>query len=47
MAAAVVIETPMHKDEPRDALMRLEPMGNFGSVKDIVDAVLYRQGWAR
>lgn len=36
-----IVETPMHKDEPRDALMRLEPMGKIASVKDIVDAVLY------
>jgi NAD(P)-dependent dehydrogenase (short-subunit alcohol dehydrogenase family) len=31
----------MHKDEPKDALKRLEPMGGIASIKDIVDAVLY------
>ena len=36
-----IVETPMHRDEPKDALKRLQPMGKIGSIKDVVDAVLY------
>lgn len=36
-----VVETPLHKDDPKDALRKLQPMGRIASVKDIVDAVLY------
>ena len=36
-----VVDTPLHKDDPRDFLKTLQPMGRIGSVKDIVDAVLY------
>jgi NAD(P)-dependent dehydrogenase (short-subunit alcohol dehydrogenase family) len=36
-----VVETPMHKDDPRDVLQRFQPMGKIVRVKDIVDAVLY------
>ena len=36
-----VVDTPLHKDDPTDFLKTLQPMGRIGSVKDIVDAVLY------
>jgi NAD(P)-dependent dehydrogenase (short-subunit alcohol dehydrogenase family) len=35
------VETPLHKDDPKDALRQLQPMGKISSVKDIVEAVLY------
>ena len=36
-----VVDTPMHKDDPKDFLKTLQPMGKIASVKDVVDAVLY------
>jgi NAD(P)-dependent dehydrogenase (short-subunit alcohol dehydrogenase family) len=36
-----VVDTPLHKDDPKDALKTLQPMGSFASVRDIADAVLY------
>jgi NAD(P)-dependent dehydrogenase (short-subunit alcohol dehydrogenase family) len=36
-----VVDTPMHKDDPKDFLKTLQPMGEIASVKDVVDAVLY------
>jgi NAD(P)-dependent dehydrogenase (short-subunit alcohol dehydrogenase family) len=36
-----VVETPLHEDNPMDSLRKLQPMGKFATVKDIVDAVLY------
>jgi NAD(P)-dependent dehydrogenase (short-subunit alcohol dehydrogenase family) len=36
-----VVDTPMHKDNPRDFLKTLQPMGSISDVKDIADAVLY------
>ena len=36
-----VVETPMHKDDPKDFLKTLQPMGQISEVKDIVDAVVY------
>jgi NAD(P)-dependent dehydrogenase (short-subunit alcohol dehydrogenase family) len=36
-----VVETPLHENDPKDTLMKLQPMGKIASVKDIVDAVLY------
>ena len=35
------VDTPMHQDQPKDALKRLQPMGQITTVKDIVDAVVY------
>jgi NAD(P)-dependent dehydrogenase (short-subunit alcohol dehydrogenase family) len=35
------VDTPLHKDNPKDFLKTLQPMGQIASVKDIVDAVLY------
>jgi len=36
-----VVDTPLHKDDPKDFLKTLQPMGKIASIKDIVDAVLY------
>jgi len=36
-----VVDTPMHKDDPKDFLRTLQPMGQMSEVKDIVDAVIY------
>jgi NAD(P)-dependent dehydrogenase (short-subunit alcohol dehydrogenase family) len=36
-----VVDTPLHKDNPKDFLKTLSPMGAISEVKDIVDAVLY------
>jgi len=36
-----VVNTPMHENNPKGALKRLQPMGGIAEVKDIVDAVLY------
>lgn len=36
-----IVDTPMHKDDPKDFLRSLQPMGRISGVKDIVDAVLY------
>jgi NAD(P)-dependent dehydrogenase (short-subunit alcohol dehydrogenase family) len=35
------VYTPMHKDDPKDFLKTLQPMGNISEVQDIVDAVIY------
>jgi NAD(P)-dependent dehydrogenase (short-subunit alcohol dehydrogenase family) len=36
-----VVDTPLHKDDPKDALRSLNPMGVLSSVKEIADAVMY------
>jgi NAD(P)-dependent dehydrogenase (short-subunit alcohol dehydrogenase family) len=36
-----VVDTPLHKDDPKEALLSLNPMGTVSSVQDIVDAVMY------
>jgi NAD(P)-dependent dehydrogenase (short-subunit alcohol dehydrogenase family) len=36
-----VVETPMHRDTPRDVMESLSPMGRPSTVQDITDAVLY------
>jgi NAD(P)-dependent dehydrogenase (short-subunit alcohol dehydrogenase family) len=36
-----VVDTPMHKDDAKDILKTLQPMGQISSVKDIVDAIVY------
>ena len=36
-----VVDTPMHKDNPKDFLKTLQPMGSISDVKDVADAVLY------
>jgi len=36
-----VVDTPLHKNDPKEALLSLNPMGLLSSVDDIVDAVMY------
>ena len=36
-----VVDTPLHKNDTKEALQSLNPMGVISSVKDIVDAVMY------
>ena len=36
-----IVDTPMHKDGPRDFLKTLQPMGEMSEVKDVVDAIVY------
>jgi NAD(P)-dependent dehydrogenase (short-subunit alcohol dehydrogenase family) len=36
-----VVDTPLHEKDPKDFLKTLQPMGQFASVKDVADAVLY------
>jgi len=36
-----VVDTPLHKNNPKDYLKTLNPMSTISSVKDIVDAVVY------
>ena len=35
------VATPLHKDDPKDFLRTLQPLGKIGRVQDVVDAVLY------
>ena len=36
-----IVDTPMQKDNPKDFLRTLQPMGQISSVKNIVDAIVY------
>jgi NAD(P)-dependent dehydrogenase (short-subunit alcohol dehydrogenase family) len=36
-----IVDTPMHKDDPKDFLRTLQPTGEITDVKDIVDAIVY------
>src|SRR3954471_9017401 len=36
-----VVDTPLHKNDSKDVLQSLNPMGVISSVKDIADAVVY------
>jgi NAD(P)-dependent dehydrogenase (short-subunit alcohol dehydrogenase family) len=36
-----IVDTPLHKNNPKDFLKTLSPMGTIADVKDIVDAVVY------
>jgi NAD(P)-dependent dehydrogenase (short-subunit alcohol dehydrogenase family) len=36
-----VVDTPLHKQTPKDLMQSLSPMGRVSSVKEIADAVLY------
>ena len=36
-----IVDTPMHKNDPKDFLRTLQPMGRISAVKDIVDAIVY------
>jgi len=41
VVAPGIVDTPMHKDDPKDFLRTLQPMGQISAVKDIVDAIIY------
>jgi NAD(P)-dependent dehydrogenase (short-subunit alcohol dehydrogenase family) len=36
-----VVDTPLHKDNPKEFLITLSPMGTISEVKDIAEAVIY------
>jgi NAD(P)-dependent dehydrogenase (short-subunit alcohol dehydrogenase family) len=36
-----VVDTPLHKDTPKELMNKLSPMGRISTVKEIADAVLY------
>jgi NAD(P)-dependent dehydrogenase (short-subunit alcohol dehydrogenase family) len=36
-----VVDTPLHKNDPKDALQTLNPMGVLSNVEDVVNAVMY------
>ena len=36
-----VVDTPMHRNNPKDFLRKLCPMGSISTVQEIVDAVIY------
>jgi len=36
-----IVDTPMHKNDPKEFLKSLSPLGRIADVQDIVDAVLY------
>ena len=36
-----VVDTPLHRDNPKDFLKTLSPMGSISTVQEIVDAVIY------
>jgi NAD(P)-dependent dehydrogenase (short-subunit alcohol dehydrogenase family) len=36
-----VVDTPMHKNDPKDILKSFSPLGRIVGVQDVADAVLY------
>jgi NAD(P)-dependent dehydrogenase (short-subunit alcohol dehydrogenase family) len=36
-----VVDTPLHKDDPKDSLRKFQPMGKIVEVEDIAQAVLF------
>jgi len=36
-----VVDTPLHRDNPKDFLKSLSPMGGISTIQEIVDAVIY------
>ena len=36
-----VVDTPMHRDTPKDSLKTLSPMSIISTAQDVVDAVIY------
>jgi NAD(P)-dependent dehydrogenase (short-subunit alcohol dehydrogenase family) len=36
-----VVNSPMHKDDPKDLLRTFQPMGKIVEIRDVVDAVLF------
>ena len=38
--ASGAVDTPLHKDDPKEHLRTLQPMGKIATLKGVVDAVL-------
>jgi NAD(P)-dependent dehydrogenase (short-subunit alcohol dehydrogenase family) len=36
-----VVDTPLHRDTPKDLMRTLSPMGRVSTVKEIAEAVVY------
>jgi NAD(P)-dependent dehydrogenase (short-subunit alcohol dehydrogenase family) len=36
-----IVDTPLHKDNPKDFLKTLSPMGSISNIREIVDAVVF------
>ena len=36
-----IVDTPLHKDNPKEFLRTLSPMGKIADARDIAEAVLY------
>ena len=36
-----VVDSPLHKDDPKDSLKKFQPMGKIVEIKDVVGAVLF------
>jgi NAD(P)-dependent dehydrogenase (short-subunit alcohol dehydrogenase family) len=41
VVAPGIVDTPMHKDNPKDFLRTLSPLGQISSSQDIAKAVFY------
>jgi NAD(P)-dependent dehydrogenase (short-subunit alcohol dehydrogenase family) len=41
LVAPGIVDTPMHKETPRDFMKSLSPMGNYASAQQIADAVVF------
>jgi NAD(P)-dependent dehydrogenase (short-subunit alcohol dehydrogenase family) len=41
VVAPGIVDTPMHKDNPKDFLRTLSPLGRISSARDIAEAVFY------
>jgi NAD(P)-dependent dehydrogenase (short-subunit alcohol dehydrogenase family) len=41
VVAPGIVDTPLHKDNPKEFLKTLSPMGTISDAKDIADAVIY------
>src|SRR5580693_7947045 len=37
-----VVDSPLHKDDPKESLKKFQPMGKIVEIKDVVGAVLFR-----
>jgi NAD(P)-dependent dehydrogenase (short-subunit alcohol dehydrogenase family) len=44
VVAPGVVDTPLHRENPKEFLKTLSPMGRIADAKDIADAVLYLAG---
>ncbi|TFW29047.1 SDR family NAD(P)-dependent oxidoreductase [Duganella callida] len=41
LVAPGIVDTPMHKETPRDFMKSLSPMGSYATTRQIADAVVY------